>query len=186
MQTDKALLKLNGKLWLQVQVEMILQCSFIDHVVLVTQPEKTQLYTEALEKFHSIIKMLENPVKDSQPSDSIALALKMEDFPNGTFISPIDVPVRSQTLQNLFELINPTKLCLKPSYRGHGGHPVWLHPQALQLYRQQPRRLDEFISELGHESVQFVDIQDPETQTNLNTPEEWKNFVNHLKDYRDF
>lgn len=178
MHQDKALLPFQGKPWIQIQVEEILKSGVIDKIIIVDQPTKTKQYLEVLKAFGTKLQVLENRNPDSQPSDSILIAVQNSEFPQGAFISPIDVPQSSSLLQFLYECPESTMEILKPSFEGRGGHPVWLHPKAIEKFRNKPKRLDEFIAEFPSEKVHFLKVQSSMIHMNLNTPEEWQKFLN--------
>lgn len=183
MHRDKALLEIEHKPWLQWQVEKIFGSNVIESVILVEKPEKKEIYSKILNSYS--IEVVENSDPRSQPMDSILLALRNRTFPNGVFISPVDVPMNSQSLEKLWQKAIEGFLAVKPSTRGKGGHPIWLHSDLVQKFLAMPQRLDEFLAQVPADQIGYQEIDDPYFQMNLNTPEEWKNFLNltkaHLK-----
>jgi len=180
MKQDKALLQYSERSWIQWQVEQILDSGVIETVIVVEPPEKKELYAHLLQNFP--VRFVENLNPLSQPADSIMLAIQNGSFPSGTFISPIDVPIQKELLKILWRKSQEGFLCVKPSYQKKGGHPVWIHSILTDKFKAKPQRLDEFLSQLSPTEIHFEEISDPQVQMNLNTPEDWQNFLNQQKE----
>lgn len=184
MKTDKALLDFQGRPWIVRQVEEIRNSKVIDQLVIVDLPQKTDKYRSLISQkalSHFEIRFVENYLENSSPSDSILCSFQSQDFRDGSFVSPIDVPLDGLSIQKLFSEKRSGFWAVKPSYQGHGGHPVWLSSEAIGKFRQEPKRLDEFIAQLPPEKLQFIDVENAWTQLNLNTPTEWQEFLTDLQ-----
>jgi CTP:molybdopterin cytidylyltransferase MocA len=177
MQADKALLDYHGEPWIRRQVKEIHSSGVVDQIVIVDQPANKADFQKCLTDF-SNIHFVENPVANSAPSDSIHLAFRFREFPKGVLISPIDVPLKAQVIAALSNQKRNSAWVVKPRFQGCGGHPVWLSPEAVINFRENPRRLDHWIRSLAPEKMQSVEVDDDLIRLNLNTPEDWQLFLN--------
>lgn len=176
MQTDKALLDFHGEPWIRHQTSEILKSQMVDQIIVVDQADKKPLYQKLLLDLEQVL-FVENPNPESAPADSLFLAVQNQNFRNGAFVSPIDVPISAEILSQLLAQKSNQSHIVKPAHKGHGGHPVWLSSEVIRRFRQGPQRLDFFIRDWPQEQIQFVEVQDERTQMNLNTPTEWQKFV---------
>ena len=177
MGTDKGLLEFHGHTWIEHQAQQIRDSKCIERLILVDQPSKSCLYDRLLTPLGPAgmrNHMAENARQDSQPFDSIFIGLEQIPPGQGTFISPIDVPLSQKLISQIWQRCQDDVDAVKPSYQHQGGHPIWLGPKAIEKFKAKPRRLDEFLTEL---QVQYVEVPDSRIRLNLNTPEEWRSFV---------
>lgn len=186
MHQDKALLGSHGHLWIQTQVEQILISQVIKKVIIVDQPDKTETYEKALQKFRTDsfeIVFVENSDLFSEPYQSVFLAFQSGACSMGSFVSPIDVPLQASILRKIWQQKSDDKMCVKPSYKGRGGHPIWLSPLAVESFQRSPRRLDEFLADFPSEGLQFIEVESDWPLFNLNTPEDWQDFLTRAKEH---
>lgn len=188
MKADKALLDFQGRPWISRQVEEIQKSNVISHLVIVDLPQKTENYLKLIQSLESSdfsIQVVENHLENSSPSDSIFCAFDSHSFGQGSFVSPIDVPLQAAVISEICEKKSSDMWAVKPSFQGHGGHPVWLSLEAIGRFKSEPKRLDEFLAQLPKEKVQFIETQSHWTQLNLNTPAEWQEFLIDLRGHRE-
>lgn len=177
MGSDKALLEFHGKTWIEHQALQIQKSGCVDRLILVDQPGKSFLYDRLMAHVAPLgfnIHLAENSKKESQPFESIHIGLEAVPKGEGCFISPIDVPLKSKLISQIWTGIQDGQQAVKPSYKHQGGHPIWLGPVAIEKFKDRPRRLDEFFADL---KVDYVDVHDSRIRLNLNTPEEWQAYV---------
>jgi CTP:molybdopterin cytidylyltransferase MocA len=179
MGSDKALLEFHGQTWVEHQAAQIRSSGCIEKLILVDQPGKSFLYERLMSHVDPsgfLVELAENNRKESQPFESIWIGLNAVPDQHGCFISPVDVPLHSKVISQLWKNCDSNKQAVKPSYHHQGGHPIWLSPATIAKFKTHPRRMDEFLTEL---KVDFVDVQDSRVRLNLNTPEEWQAYVSH-------
>jgi molybdenum cofactor cytidylyltransferase len=177
MGTDKALLEFHGKTWIEHQALQIQKSECIERLILVDQPGKSFLYDRLMTHVAPLgfqIHLAENKLKESQPFDSIRIGLEAVPRGEGCFISPVDVPLKSKLINQIWKQTDDGRQAVKPSYKHQGGHPIWLGPVAIEKFKDKPQRLDEFLAGL---TVDYVDVHDSRIRLNLNTPEEWQAYV---------
>jgi molybdenum cofactor cytidylyltransferase len=177
MGTDKALLEFHGKTWIEHQALQIKQSECVERLILVDQPGKSFLYDRLMTHVAPLgfqVHLAENKLQESQPFDSIRIGLEVVPRGQGCFISPVDVPLKSKLISQIWKQISADHQAVKPSYKHQGGHPIWLGPSAIEKFKEKPQRLDEFLAGLA---VDYVDVHDSRIRLNLNTPEEWQAYV---------
>lgn len=99
---------------------------------------------------------------------------------NGVFITPIDVPLSGpQTFLRLKQAIKPGRLVVSPCYQNQGGHPIYVDNTLLIeiLNSSAHSRLDILLRRLPNDQRCWVDVEDPNILKNLNTPQDWHQFV---------
>ena len=95
-------------------------------------------------------------------------------------LNHIDIPVINA---NEFQKIVKTEnTVVVPSYKNKKGHPVLLNASFCAILKEIPAeskeaRLDIQIKKLPSFNVSVIEVTDPSVITNLNTPEDWKNYV---------
>ncbi len=177
MGQDKAQLPYNGNPWLFEQAQQIFKSQVVDHLVIVCQPLNAEIYQKTLQPLNQTqfrIQIVINSDPMSKPSDSIRCALKDFSATNGSFISPIDVPMKSEVLKAI--LFNNSAKVIRPTFQGRPGHPVWISGELLGLFLKADSRLDEFLRSFVS-SESNVSVESPEILLNLNTPEAWATYL---------
>lgn len=177
MGQDKALLSYKDNVWIFEQAKNIRDSKTVEHLWIVCQPLKKEAYQKALQVLNEAqfqIHFVVNPDPLSKPSDSIRCALKEMNSSAGSFVSPIDVPLKSSVMVSLAS--NETSKVIRPTYQGRPGHPVWIAGNLLSEFSGAATRLDDFlrnhISEECNREVSHAEIL-----LNLNTPEAWDQFL---------
>lgn len=179
MGVPKAAMLVGGRVWCEVQKERLEAIGL---------PVTWVLSRESIEAIRAAGVRPERlgPVvmgsADSPMFDSLAAGVRTlldpatasgaSDNSGGLFVLPVDVPAPTRTTIALLK--NPEHPTI-PSFRGERGHPVylpwtWLHTRAeffeTNTAEMSDRRLDHLIAS----SAVPVEIKDPSTTTNLNTP----------------
>lgn len=96
-------------------------------------------------------------------------------------INPIDIPILNTTeLQTIIEAQNQIVL---PNFEGKNGHPIKLHPEfwnplLLLNPTDENSRLDLEIKKTVPSKITTVTVNDFCILKNLNTPDDWKEFLN--------
>lgn len=96
-------------------------------------------------------------------------------------INPIDIPILNTTeLQTIIEVQNQIVL---PNFEGKNGHPIKLHPNFWNLLlllnpTDENSRLDLEIKKTVPSKITTVTVNDFCILKNLNTPDDWKEFLN--------
>ena len=176
MKADKALLDYHGEPWLRHQIREIQSSDIVDQVIIVDQPGKKEIYQKILMDFEHI-RFIENNDPQSAQAESILLGWKNVPCPEGSFLSPIDVPLKSEILRSLFQNRRAESVVVKPSYQNRGGHPVWIRADGIAAFLEKPQRLDFFINDLPSDRVEFMEFRDQWPVLNFNHPEDWQKFV---------
>lgn len=177
MGQDKALLSYKDNVWIFEQAKNIRDSKTVEHLWIVCQPLKKEAYQKALQVLTEAqfqIHFVVNPDPLSKPSDSIRCALKEMNSSAGSFVSPIDVPVKSDVILSLVPKEKST--VIRPTYQGRPGHPVWIAGELLAKFANENSRLDDFLrSHVSDECNREVLVS--EILLNLNTPEAWEQFL---------
>lgn len=177
MGQDKALLPYKENVWLFEQAKQIQQSESIQKLVIVCQPVKKEAYQKALQTLRAEnfdVQFVINPDPMSKPSDSIRCALKEFNFEAGAFVSPIDVPLRSDVIQTI-QKAQGSKV-KRPTHQNRPGHPVWIAGDLLKSFASEATRLDDFLRGFVSEESN-IEVSSPEILLNLNTPELWEAFT---------
>ncbi|MFO0758744.1 MAG: NTP transferase domain-containing protein [Byssovorax sp.] len=108
------------------------------------------------------------------PAGSLACALPR--LPRGAdriIVTPVDaIPARTATVARLLLRLatDPKLLAVRPVYKGRGGHPVVLRPEALAPYKNpKPPPLRDHLRALGDRCAD-QDVNDPTVLLDLDTP----------------
>jgi molybdenum cofactor cytidylyltransferase len=110
------------------------------------------------------------------PAGSLAAAAAFlgEDALLAAIVTPVDVRVRPETLQQLLDACRgcTDSLSAVPRHAGRKGHPVIILPPVLARYREaDPPPLRDVLRALG-DRVAVVDVDDPFVLEDLNSPEQ--------------
>ncbi len=91
------------------------------------------------------------------------------------FVTHVDRPVFAlQTLQALQHQGKPEDLARIPTFRGEGGHPVWLSPMLVP--RLLKSDLEPLCDVLREAQAREIPVEDPDILLNLNTPADYEAF----------
>lgn len=136
------------------------------------------------------VKVLRQSRPDAPMSDSLRLAARwcVVEGVGGAFWLPIDVPAPAPLLWKDLLADAGTRQCEAAMPLG-GGHPVWLGRYTLQRLADAPeegRRLDELLHELDWDGrLGRGRVDDPCCRLNVNTPEEWRDWVGRSAELTD-
>lgn len=136
------------------------------------------------------VKVLRQTRSEAPMSDSLRLAARwcVVEGVGGAFWLPIDVPAPAPLLWEDLLANAGTRQC-EATVPMQGGHPVWLGRYTLQRLADAPgegRRLDELLHELdGDGRLGRGRVDDPCCRLNVNTPEDWREWVRHSAEWVD-
>ncbi len=122
------------------------------------------------------------PEKGSFSSLQFGIRRSLSQNRNPVYIKPIDVPPPEKKIWlNLQASLNNNRSIVIPSYQQKGGHPVILTPRFMESLLRIPvdhhqARLDKQIKNLNDEEKYYLDVEDPTTVLNINTPSQWELF----------
>jgi CTP:molybdopterin cytidylyltransferase MocA len=135
-------------------------------------------------------RVLINSLPDRGQFSSVYLALEhlaksqMSDKP--VFLLPIDVPLANkETCELLLSKMTDETHAVIPEFEKKGGHPVILGEQLwAQLLSKDPAsaRLDDEIE--TSKNSKRVEVNDKKVGININTPEDWKQYLEYCKDQK--
>ncbi len=177
MGSNKALMMFQGEPWIHHLVRQIEKNNF-HHIIVVTSPEAAEAVEEITAHYKNI-RICVNQDPERGPFSSLQIGIKENDG-QVLFVSPIDTPLKSTTLQILksnWQQNNESTDAIIPSYQEQRGHPVILSPafqrHLLTLTIENPSsRLDFAIRELPEMNKRIISVDDPFILINLNTPED--------------
>jgi CTP:molybdopterin cytidylyltransferase MocA len=190
----KGLLDISGEPWLLQQLALIREVKF-ELVVLILGHNWENYCNEIpqlldcinkVQKFNEVklkVSINSTPEKGSFSSlqKGISSSLDENSFP--AYIKPIDVPMPDlEVWENLNTALSFENSVIIPSYRKRSGHPVLLsHEFMSSLVKLNPSnpqsRLDSQIQRLQSSKIVYVEVDDPNITLNLNTPNQWNNFL---------
>lgn len=174
MGQNKAFLDFHGKAWIVHQIESILDSHRVHSIFIVVRGDQLERFHFLTEMF-SQVRIVENSFFDSEPGDSLKLAIQSDEFPRGALVSPIDTPVFSSTLNQIIDEIVPSTQVLKPTFQDRGGHPLYLSQKVLlEFVQNKEKRLDLFLK---NKSETRISVNDPYILKNLNTEDDWMKFL---------
>jgi molybdenum cofactor cytidylyltransferase len=109
---------------------------------------------------------------------SVAAGLRdlQEKSLQGVFVLPIDVPAPSPAV---WDALTKSNRCSAPLFDNQKGHPVylpttWIESTAIPALNDADSRLDRLIGD----SLELVEVSDPDVVCNLNTPEDLHHWLN--------
>lgn len=180
MGTPKGLLRIDGRRWIEHQLDVTEQVtSGRTIVVLGFEHERYKAEVEGLAVRATVVTNFA-PERGSFSSLQLGLAVVAANEP--AFVLPIDVPAPTWPVwASLRAALHPQLDATVPEYEGQGGHPVLLSAQfvrGLSLLAADAR-LD---FELRRAAVARVLVEDANVQRNLNSPEDWAEFAAHIRD----
>lgn len=191
MGEPKALLhRKKGETFLAGIIKTCNQCKL--NVVIVIQPGKNNL-TKELDKIRRdglLFKEAFNSNPETEMVDSFRKGLQRTESPHvtGAFIWPVDsIGAKAETLLNLAKQAskNPD-LLVAPAYLGTQGHPTFMPRKVIEyLMDMNPingalpleKGMHTVLSRLNPKSF-FLETNDPLVLSNINRPEDLKNFYN--------
>lgn len=112
-----------------------------------------------------------NPDTSRGQFSSLKIAAAMISSGESAFVLPIDVPAPSARVWKGLAAL-PTFEAAIPSFKGKGGHPVWLSPGFCRRITKAPdnSRLDQLIRDLPAQAQRKVEFNEPSLILNVNTP----------------
>jgi molybdenum cofactor cytidylyltransferase len=174
---NKALMLFQEQPWILSQLKQINDVGF-QSITIVTNSDSEAALEKIVENLSPKVLILTNPHPEQGPFSSLQLALAAtpEDV---SFVSPVDVPLKSATLKKLRQawLQYGHLEALIPAYQDRKGHPVVLSAnlqrELLKLAPDSPEsRLDFVLKALPENKKRIFNIEDPFVNLNLNTPED--------------
>ena len=126
------------------------------------------------------LKVIQNTNPQLGAFSTLKNVLKAIDKINDVLICPIDVPVLQAF--ELTKLINTKGLIVKPVYQNKSGHPIKINAQFVVhlLECLNTSRLDLLISNVPEKDVDKVICRDKQVNMNLNSPKDWKNYLDDI------
>ncbi|WP_413289079.1 nucleotidyltransferase family protein [Bdellovibrio sp. HCB337] len=182
MGVNKALMTYQGEPWILHQLRQLIEID-LKNITVVTNPSSESQLQTILDKAPQPVQLLTNPNPDKGPFSSLQLAIAASPD-DASFVSPIDVPLRTSTLKKLRQAwLQYNQLdALIPGYKDRRGHPVILSSdfqrRLLNLHEGDPQaRLDFALQALPENKKRTLIIEDPFITLNLNTPEDLATLV---------
>lgn len=190
MGKSKGLLDLHGKLWIDVQLNRLMDITEGPVVVILGNDREEYITQSSVLKVKTPrVRSCHNKTPEQGPFSSLQTGLKnlrTRDYAGGIYVLPIDVPCPAPSVWD--RLLGPLQRdCVAiPEVESKGGHPVgipsWLVEKILETNAVSPRaRLDLVIKDLPKEKVARIKVDDKFILTNLNTPEDWESFVKEIQ-----
>ncbi len=190
MGRSKGLLRYKERFWILYQIE-----KYIGSEVFIGLGFDAPLYFEAIpwlekaltapqlhldKKVHVVI----NPTPEFGVFSTLQSVLKVLDcapIHEDILILPIDVPLINST--ELGKILNEENRIVIPKNKNKNGHPVKLAPEfwksLLELNNSDENsRLDFQIKKRDPSEISYVEVDDMAILKNLNTPVDWKEFIN--------
>ncbi len=186
MGCNKAFMQFKGEPWVLTQLRQIADVGF-KNIILVTNPDTQVALKKLLAEFEPKILLITNPNPEKGPFSSLQLAIA-EAPENASFVCPIDVPLKSTSIEILrhawLEQHDPLEAMI-PSYQMRQGHPVVLssdlQKDLLKISPNKPEaRLDFVLKALPGNKKKILALRDPDITLNLNTPEDLAAYQPHL------
>jgi len=123
-----------------------------------------------------------NPEYGQFSSIKTAVSFLSEADTPGFFVTPVDVPPPSENVfKSMLQEGRANVTAVIPCFQGKGGHPVLLSSDFIDIILKTPldspyARLDRQIRAQPKKSIVKISVNDHSVITNLNTPEEFKNY----------
>ena len=189
MGVAKGLLKYQNAFWILEQIERIAASTLTEvYIGLGYNCEaylnKIPWFAEAQSHFFLYknlkIRVIINQNPEHGPFSTLQTVLRQIPKNKSVLINPIDIPILNTTeLQNIIEIQNQTVL---PNFEGKNGHPIKLHSEfwehlLLLNPANEDSRLDLEIKKLNPSKITTISIADSSIVKNLNTPNDWTEFL---------
>ena len=159
------------------QLRNILSYRKIENAIVVVRSDQITEFRDVLQTASKDIQsktlIIENSLPESEPGESLKMGIQASNG-KSCFVSPVDIPIKTQVLERLALEIKSGTHALKPSYARKGGHPIYLSSKATADFQKaSENRLDLFLK---NHKVDILEIDDQDVLLNLNTLEDWYSF----------
>jgi molybdenum cofactor cytidylyltransferase len=188
MGEPKGLVVIEGRRWIDRQLDAVAAAGVVDRVVVVLGHDRSRYDLEA-PGLRARAAVVENPNPDLGPFSSLQCGLAALDAPahgggglDAVFVLPVDVPAPGpEVWRALAGAVTETEApgsaqAAVPVHDGRGGHPVFLaRAFARRLLAAPPEsRLDlELAHAFAAGHAARVPVADPRVRLNLNAPGDW-------------
>jgi len=176
MGTPKALMNSGNKPWWQTQLARLHQAR-IESVWVLSPEVHAIIGVGSLAPANVVISDSSRPMFASICAGIDSLRVHP---PRGIYILPIDVPASRD--HALWLSLQTTALPTAPTFQGKRGHPIYL-PWAWVTSTLDPKRAEASnadslrLDELLRPAVLEIPVNDPVVVCNLNTPEDFRRFL---------
>ena len=170
--TNKLLLEVNGKPLISYAIDSLRD--YVDQVIVVTGR-----YDQELRPILNNVKVIYNPNFIDGMFSSVLTGLSLVD--DDVLILPGDIAnVSKETIK---KIIDNKGIITIPTYKGEGGHPLFLNKEMVLLVKQQNRNsnLKEFINN-NINKVNYVEVDDSFINFDIDTIEDYNHFLAHRKE----
>jgi CTP:molybdopterin cytidylyltransferase MocA len=189
MGTAKGLLNYHGSFWILEQLKRIASAEI--NTVYIGLGHNHQIYFEAIDWFKAAVtdyviyrglkvKIIINPAPQLGSFSTLQHVFKTLAANCSVLINPIDVPILNQVELN--QIIATKNSVVFPSLNYQKGHPIKLaadfwQPLTTLATTADDARLDFQLNKLCDSKISYVCVNDRVITKNLNTPEQWHEFV---------
>lgn len=176
MGIPKHRLMVNGKTFLEFQLDQIRHCSEVIAIYIVTSSEFFQELKQLAENY-SNVHILLNDKDNSEPFDSYLIGLReifLDKDIVACFMQPVDVPVDQLLLKKMLDCPLSEESLIQAVYQDRRGHPLLICKKILAKFLLEPQRLDLFLRRFPR---QLVEANTNFCTLNLNTPQMWREFL---------
>ena len=159
----------NGKPLLESAIQLH-QNNFLGKTIVVFSQSSEQ-YRILLEKKYPKVIFIENKNPEFGPFSSLQLGISASDT-NYFFILPVDCPCRDvETWKLLHQQVSEHKLCIKPSFKNKGGHPIIINLQLKKIIENSSseNNLKNILHNLNLNQIQYLEVADPLILKNINS-----------------
>jgi len=181
MHTSKLFLSgLTGLTFIDELIQSYQSCNVLEIVIVVNQTDHQKLL-QMNDALINNVKTVVNEHPENGRFGSIKLGLSNIEKGRGCFFQNIDNPFPGAEVLTVLNNNYSPEAVLIPSFNGDNGHPVLLGPASIE--RLLAQSCDDAIlrDELYKNKVQIVPVSNPDILLNLNTPEDYRNYLNRAK-----
>lgn len=180
MGQPKALLRLDGKPLVQWVIEKAQALPAAELVLVLADPHGERIADELDITCRTGLRIAWNPQPERGMLSSVQCALSLLTSSSlassltGALIWPVDIPrVQAATLRQILAVAATQAGLVVPTYRGRGGHPLWL-PAAL-FAQAQALPVEHGLRALRQRHPPcLVAVEDEEILRDFDTPEDWR------------
>lgn len=184
MGAPKPLLKFKNTTWLEHQIESLKSLKPHALVVVLGYAADEILNKVSSKVLSNNVQICINPNPERGQFSSIQCGIKAavaQATDKVIFILPIDVPApKNEVWRALYEEAERSDI-VQPEYLGKGGHPIVLSSKMTQkiLRADSSSRLDSLVK--LEKNKKRLAVEDAQVTMNLNTPEEFKNYLTNVE-----
>jgi len=191
----KGLLQYQNLYWIEEQMRRLnplksdihIGLGFDFQLYLDALPFLKHCQNEAMSYQNNIVQAYINPQPQEGPFSTLRFIIEnLSKHYDKYIICPVDVPLPSLAL--LDKLLKPKDVDIViPQYEGKNGHPIVVSSKVIkEILSSHYSRLDYLIKSYDTSALKYILTVEHDVTFNLNTENDWKNYLSTISHYNKF